>query len=324
MRVLIALASLRLTAAQTTYTCSDDSQCDLYGLSSFSDDVNALCYYSFFGPGRYSSIVLQLVVPELDEICVSDNGWDMDAWETTGWCDCRYTDSSGNVRVYDPCYTYDEYGYTVNLGTCYPRTAEIDDACYKDEGCLTNSCDTSTGRCASNAPADKDYYGWYDVEELAAVGGYACNPLWFQCEDELSPDATIECDVPVGGYIDEGESIIFAFNNTDANYTLFSTCGSTMDTQLYLLDESGNEIQSQATNGCDGDDCEDSDYNGDFECGSLTETFTIYLDVGVYYVKLQPFDGGEYVVTAQCSAADAEKRIGMSLFGLFIISFLYQ
>ena len=81
--------------------------------------------------------------------------------------------------------------------------------------------------------------------------------------------------------------------------TLFAFTISSFDTKLYLRDESGENIQSQASNGCNGDDCEDPSY----ACSNpVSETFTIFLDAGPYFLILQPYEeGGEYAVEIQCA-----------------------
>ena len=67
-------------------------------------------------------------------------------------------------------------------------------------------------------------------------------------------------------------------------------CDSDFDPMLFLYDSDGNAIQSQATNGCNGDDCSDDSCST-----SVRETFIIELDVGMYELKLMPFNsGGEY------------------------------
>ena len=115
-------------------------------------------------------------------------------------------------------------------------------------------------------------------------------------------DRTIECGDTLDGSIGYSpDSVTFEFVNDQIQDVTFSNCDSDFDTTLYLYDSDENEIQSQSTNQCDGDDC--SDYS---VCtASLRETFTMSgLAEGTYELKLQPYsNGGDYVVEAICGSS---------------------
>merc|ERR1719203_604597 len=93
-------------------------------------------------------------------------------------------------------------------------------------------------------------------------------------------DLRTECRFSIGcndqqtGQLALWEQRFFAFDNIAKRDVTFTTCHSDFDTQLYLLDANGNEIQSTSTNGCSGDNCWDGSYPLDCPT-AYRETFTM-------------------------------------------------
>ena len=98
----------------------------------------------------------------------------------------------------------------------------------------------------------------------------------------------------------------FTFENDVVQSVTFTDCGGTFDPHLYLIDSSGNKIQDQSTNNCDGDDCYD---DGIYQCDiSLREVFTMEdLAVGTYTVQLTQHSstgvGGNWSLAIYCPSS---------------------
>merc|ERR1719334_1956211 len=113
----------------------------------------------------------------------------------------------------------------------------------------------------------------------------------------------VECGEPQTGQIRSGVTLHFSFDNSIERDVSFSTCFSSIDTQLFLYDANYSAIQSQSTNHCDSDDCHDSSVFAD--CPSRTETFTMRaLPIGHYELDLRPYSsGGSYDLRVICGAS---------------------
>ena len=122
----------------------------------------------------------------------------------------------------------------------------------------------------------------------------------------LDDTATIKCGETLTGSIgDYPDSVSYTFENDVVQNVSFTDCGGTFDPKLFLMDSSGNTIQDQSTNNCDGDDCTDPRY----PCGhSVREAFTMKdLAVGTYTVLLTPFrTGGDWSLAVYCDGAITE------------------
>ena len=101
----------------------------------------------------------------------------------------------------------------------------------------------------------------------------------------------IECgETKTGSVGNSPDSVGYTFENWMVQSVTFTDCGGSFDPKLFLIDSSGNTIQNQSTNNCDGDDCTDPKYPCD---DSVRETFTMEdLAVGAYTVQLTPYNGG--------------------------------
>lgn len=70
---------------------------------------------------------------------------------------------------------------------------------------------------------------------------------------------SIECNQRITGSIAVGQTITFSFTNPDEQDVTFTTCYSTFDTVLHLVDSTGTAIHEQGLtddpDGCNGDDC---------------------------------------------------------------------
>lgn len=111
---------------------------------------------------------------------------------------------------------------------------------------------------------------------------------------------TIDCGQTLSGSVLDGDDVIFEFINDIKQDVTFTNCDSNFDPTLFLYDSNDNEIQSQSSNKCSGDDCSDSTI-----CStSDRETFTMEdLAVGTYQLKLKPYSqGGEYKVEVFCGS----------------------
>ena len=89
------------------------------------------------------------------------------------------------------------------------------------------------------------------------------------------------------------------FQNEEEQDVTFTNCNSQFDTIMFLY-TSGNAIQSQSTNDCDGDDCTDTNY-----CNTtFRETFTMSrLEPDDYTLILMPYSSdsmGDYEITVFC------------------------
>merc|ERR1719334_1867135 len=113
----------------------------------------------------------------------------------------------------------------------------------------------------------------------------------------------VECGEPQTGQIRSGVTLHFSFDNSIERDVSFSTCFSSIDTQLFLYDANYSAIQSQSTNHCDSDDCHDSSVFAD--CPGRTETFTMRaLPIGHYELDLRPYSsGGSYDLRVICDAS---------------------
>ena len=117
----------------------------------------------------------------------------------------------------------------------------------------------------------------------------------------MPPTTPIECGNTLSGSINYNpDSVTFEFVNDQQQDVTFTDCNSDFDPTLYLYDSNGNAIQSQSTNNCDGDDCDD--YSICYT--SVRETFTMAsLAVGTYELELIPYSyGGWYEVEVICAS----------------------
>ena len=110
---------------------------------------------------------------------------------------------------------------------------------------------------------------------------------------------TFTCDAPESGYIEDHGETVFQFVNSETQDVTFTNCRSTFDTQMALYEDDGTWLMDQTANGCDGDDCSDSNYGCD---SSYKETFTFEdLAAGTYYLEVGAYtSGGDYEVEAIC------------------------
>ncbi len=131
--------------------------------------------------------------------------------------------------------------------------------------------------------------------------------LW-RCPLVVHAATTIDCGDTVTGSISSGQTITLEFSNDEVRAVTFTDCGSSFDPTLYLRDEGGNNIQSQSSNSCDGDDCEDYSICSE----SYRETFTMSnLAAGDYDVLLKPFDdGGWFEVEVICDSSTPSPTLG--------------
>ena len=122
----------------------------------------------------------------------------------------------------------------------------------------------------------------------------------------IANTATIECGETLTGSIgNQPNSVSYMFENDVVRSVSFTDCETTFDPELFLIDSSGNNIQNQSTNNCDGDDCTDPKYH----CArKLRETFTMeQLAVGTYTVQLAPYStGGDWSLAIYCDGPHTE------------------
>eukprot|EP01084_Bolivina_argentea_P284691 487985_1 len=104
-----------------------------------------------------------------------------------------------------------------------------------------------------------------------------------------SKTCSIECNFEVTGGINGNDDVYYIFENISGQEIRISNCGSSGDSQMYLIKISSNGVisdanyQLQANNACDGNDCVDPEY----DCSEYgRETFYYsYLDGGTYWIK---------------------------------------
>merc|ERR1719419_1261057 len=122
----------------------------------------------------------------------------------------------------------------------------------------------------------------------------------------------IQCNQYSTGYISSGETISWLFENKKIRTVSFSNCLSDFDSTMYLLDRSGNQIQT----GCDGDDC---------GCGySSNEEFTVHsLEEGTFNLTLGTYSGGGHFRVEVVCGDDTDSGImfltAMSFAMLFVV-----
>eukprot|EP01084_Bolivina_argentea_P299752 516728_1 len=112
-------------------------------------------------------------------------------------------------------------------------------------------------------------------------------------------EGIIYCDVSINRTIDEYDQHYWALTiHYNLNITL-STCYSTFDTQIKVFNSNGLEISAQY---CDGDDCPDSKTKC-INDATNREFFTMPLNVGIYYIRINGFSSGNgiYVIQTICS-----------------------
>ena len=102
-----------------------------------------------------------------------------------------------------------------------------------------------------------------------------------------------------GTLADNPDSVSYTFVNEQVQDVTFTDCDSNFDPKLFLIDSSGNYIQDQSTNNCDGDDC----YDYSICSVARTETFTMeQLAAGTYTVYMTPWNyGGDYSLQIYCA-----------------------
>ena len=124
----------------------------------------------------------------------------------------------------------------------------------------------------------------------------------FLCAGDITCGQTL-----TGSLHDSPASTHLVFVNDRVQDVTFTDCDSDFDPVLYLMDSSGNSIQNQSTNGCDGDNCYEATY-----CNtSLRETFTMSaLDEGTYTLLLTTYKwaGGGWAVSVYCSPTKGTLR----------------
>ena len=136
--------------------------------------------------------------------------------------------------------------------------------------------------------------------------------IWdsYHCDDPtplLSDTSTsyMGCNSSITAHLSCGETKTFVFWLFQEDNVVFETCGSNIDTRLYLYNASENtnakireEMQTQSINQCDGDDCHWTTVNNRY-CDSrkYPESETIpmrNLPAGVYYLDLSAWSSNEY------------------------------
>ena len=119
---------------------------------------------------------------------------------------------------------------------------------------------------------------------------------------------TISCGETANGYISSGHFSSWTFSNPSIQNVTFTNCDSEFDTQMYLFDSQWNAIQSGSTNGCGGDDCEDTNYCSDWK----KETFTMmFLPEGDYILRIRGYNinsYGNYAVELFCVPTSPSTR----------------
>ena len=97
------------------------------------------------------------------------------------------------------------------------------------------------------------------------------------------------------------------FVNTAPQNVLFTNCNSDFAHVLRLYDQSGDEIQRESTNGCNGFDCTDSSYNCSSQSsGGRRVTFTMSsLPTGTYELRVTQLNNyyGNWAVEVHCEPA---------------------
>ena len=118
----------------------------------------------------------------------------------------------------------------------------------------------------------------------------------------------IGCGENKTGIIGPRDTIYFNFTNPIEQSVTFTNCHSDFDTTMYLKDSSGNYIQSQSTNECSGDGCDEYTYCDSDSAGHYhTETFTMDpLSPGTYTIELSTYqwNQGTFVVEVMCNTSD--------------------
>ena len=116
----------------------------------------------------------------------------------------------------------------------------------------------------------------------------------------------IGCGENRTGIIGPRDTIYFNFTNPTEQSVTFTNCKSDFDTTMYLKDSSGDNIQEQSFNECDGDDCYEYIYCA-ANSTENTETFTMDpLSPGTYTVELGTYSWaqGTFVVEVVCNMSD--------------------
>lgn len=205
-----------------------------------------------------------------------------------GDCDDGFMDSTGGDAVYRSCGEgcYGGNYLVKSWSSCVC-------ACVFD-------C-TYTPTTAPSTPAPISYIPILIVNLLCpfVLISHSQFQLWFVVS--LAADYSIGCDEGLSGYLENDDSVIIEFVNTERQDVLFTNCDSGFDTKLYLRHEHGPYgLQNNATNSCDGDDCSDDSY---YCSNTAKETFTMEsLSAGTYQLLLAPYASyyGDWAVEVQC------------------------
>jgi len=143
---------------------------------------------------------------------------------------------------------------------------------------------------------------WKKLTESGNDANWADNRFCVDADtlnEEEWTDEEIECGQTLSGTMgSRPDSASLGFVNDEVQSVTFTNCDSDFDTTMFLTDSSGDQIQRNSDNQCDGDDCRDPEF-----CSTpYRETFTMSdLEVGSYTLSLTPYSyGGHWSVTVHC------------------------